>query len=454
MANHRLSDCNRAEQNPLERVKYFRRQLLTEADMTTDQDYFRQKHRRHNRFLHGWGTVCGLEVFPVQGLCVEIQPGYALGPYGDEIFVPEPVRLDLAACGGEAMTDPCEPSRVRGAPPSAGRETVYVAIRYAECLARPVRAMPAGCGCEEEVCEYSRIRDSFEIACLDQLPVSHLPGEPMQFCELLETRQVIPCPSCPEDPWVVLATIPLPALGDEISTEGIRYMDRRQILSTAMLQEWLYACCCENMPLPPLPRPNLRCDTGINSINLHWDWPLGEGVIVHLERFDEGEGWVRITEIGDRSMYTDGPLMTGTTYRYRVRAYCDSDDSYSMWSTEAVCATQQAGAADLVLLQRPDFQPPHNVSFPYCNVDENGYLVVRIRNDGDARSGEVLIAVTYPGTEVTGEERIEDGIEVGEIVERRMISPSVGSNLAFTTFTIRVTEGGRDHAFVESECFV
>ncbi len=37
----------------LERVHYFPRQLITANDMTAEQDYFRQKQRRHNRFLHG-----------------------------------------------------------------------------------------------------------------------------------------------------------------------------------------------------------------------------------------------------------------------------------------------------------------------------------------------------------------------------------------------------------------
>ena len=59
-----LADCFQAGGVKLERVKYFQRQLLTVDDMVTDQDYFRQKMRRHNRFVHGWGVVCGLNVTP------------------------------------------------------------------------------------------------------------------------------------------------------------------------------------------------------------------------------------------------------------------------------------------------------------------------------------------------------------------------------------------------------
>src|SRR5947209_10205738 len=48
----------------LERVHFFPRQLLTADDMDAEQHYFRQKLRRHTRFLHGWGVVCGCEVKP------------------------------------------------------------------------------------------------------------------------------------------------------------------------------------------------------------------------------------------------------------------------------------------------------------------------------------------------------------------------------------------------------
>ena len=43
----------------LERTRFFARQLVTPDDLTQDQIYFREKHRRHNRMLHGWGIVCG-----------------------------------------------------------------------------------------------------------------------------------------------------------------------------------------------------------------------------------------------------------------------------------------------------------------------------------------------------------------------------------------------------------
>src|SRR4051812_15826237 len=92
-----------------ERVRYFPRQLLTADDMRLEQEYFREKQRRHNRFLHGWGVVCGLEVKldADQGpLAIRICPGYALGPCGDEIYVAEAVPFDLSDCIRQPA-DPC-----------------------------------------------------------------------------------------------------------------------------------------------------------------------------------------------------------------------------------------------------------------------------------------------------------------------------------------------------------
>src|SRR5262247_3109912 len=110
MISSQTSTCCAAEGSALERVRYYPRQLLTAYDMDQEQQYFRQKARRHNRFLHGWGVVCGLEVkaSPEKGhpWQVVVCPGYAVSPQGDEIWVGEAAMLDLAT-GAQATPDPC-----------------------------------------------------------------------------------------------------------------------------------------------------------------------------------------------------------------------------------------------------------------------------------------------------------------------------------------------------------
>lgn len=246
MQSLQITDCSEPCTSRLEHVNFFNRQLLTANDMTTERDYFLQKLRRHNRFMHGWGVVCGLAVTaaPVAAAPwrVQVGPGYALGPYGDEIFVGEAVYFDLAACLSGGATDPCEPSLIM--PGQAGTSnTAYLAIQYAECLARPVQVAYSGCGCDDEPCQYSRIRDSFQLQCLAQLPPQ--PAPPLTLCQVVQGA-IAPCPPCPTSPWVVLAKTTLPSASTmNITNASIDAISVRQvILSTAVLQDQIVRCCC------------------------------------------------------------------------------------------------------------------------------------------------------------------------------------------------------------------
>jgi len=139
--------------------------------------------------------------------------------------------------------------------PGGDREIAraYVAVRYAECFSRPVRVHPAGCGCDELGCEYSRIRDSLEIKVLWKLPESHVKAAqdddkwcnavhtaPPELLQRWHTFPVPPCPECVLDPWVVLATIAIPIAQDPALTNNaglqISYKDRRVLLATQRLQ--------------------------------------------------------------------------------------------------------------------------------------------------------------------------------------------------------------------------
>lgn len=46
------------------RLNYFYGQMLGAADFQTEQAYFREKMKLHNRCLHGYGVICGLGVAP------------------------------------------------------------------------------------------------------------------------------------------------------------------------------------------------------------------------------------------------------------------------------------------------------------------------------------------------------------------------------------------------------
>jgi hypothetical protein len=145
----RQQECGPTDPATLERPRFFAGQLITAEDLTQEQIYFREKLRRHNRLLHGWGIICGLDVTTAGGCFVAVSAGYALDPMGDEIVVTEPVRVDVCAES-----------------PTGEGGTGYLAVRYAAEATRPIT---------NEDTEYTRTRDGFELRVLKELPGSKEP---------------------------------------------------------------------------------------------------------------------------------------------------------------------------------------------------------------------------------------------------------------------------------------
>ena len=195
----------------LGRSDYATGHYLGAGDLATDQFYRLQRLRRHNRFMHGWGILCGLWVAPAgdpgQPWAVQVCPGYAISCCGDEIEVPSPAPVDVR---DYLWREPLD--RIRRLP-----RTAYVGIRYAERKTRPVPADPPACGCEDSVYESSRIRDSFQVDILWDLPAA-VETKPFDLCQ----QQSAPWPDCPDSPYLCLARLSLPASeGDSITVEHI-----------------------------------------------------------------------------------------------------------------------------------------------------------------------------------------------------------------------------------------
>ena len=107
--------CGRLE--CLCRPRFFAGQLLTDEDLNRLDHYMRAKNRLHNRYLHGWGTVCGLEV-----LChpcpewVSVSAGYALDPCGEDIILCADEEINVCRMIKECRNQdkkkhPCDPPR-------------------------------------------------------------------------------------------------------------------------------------------------------------------------------------------------------------------------------------------------------------------------------------------------------------------------------------------------------
>ena len=140
------------------RPRFFAGQLLTEQDLNRLDHYIVEKHKLHNRHLFGSGVVCGLEVTcaPCDEL-VNVSPGYALSPCGEDIVVCKPDSVDICAliarcrdveepdCRPYAGQDPCENIE----------EEWILAIRYLEQPSAPKTPLvgPSSCACGSGGCK-------------------------------------------------------------------------------------------------------------------------------------------------------------------------------------------------------------------------------------------------------------------------------------------------------------
>ena len=125
-----------SEQKPFERLRFFAGRLLTAADFSFEQEYFRGKLKLHNRALHGFGIVSGLNV-TVQSGKVIVTAGLALDCEGNELLV----ATDESLFG-----------------PPASWQTAYVNLHYVE------QKLNEGAGASEATI----IRESTVLECSQQ----------------------------------------------------------------------------------------------------------------------------------------------------------------------------------------------------------------------------------------------------------------------------------------------
>jgi hypothetical protein len=100
----------------LQRPNFFNGRILTADDFAQEQEYLREKSKRHNRTLHGFGIVSGLKVNARAGQ-IRIAPGVALDCEGNELIVH------------------CEQSVVVPAGKENGDRVSYLQLRFVENVA-------------------------------------------------------------------------------------------------------------------------------------------------------------------------------------------------------------------------------------------------------------------------------------------------------------------------------
>lgn len=80
-----------------ERPNYFCGQLLSDADLTLQENYFREKNKLYHRTIDGYGVVCGLRL-KCDGRCnghITIGEGYAIDCCGNDLIVCKQESFDV-----------------------------------------------------------------------------------------------------------------------------------------------------------------------------------------------------------------------------------------------------------------------------------------------------------------------------------------------------------------------
>jgi hypothetical protein len=201
----------------LVRPRFFAGQVLTEVDLMALESYAVTAHRLHNRYLHGPGVVCGLDLSCEDcGDGIAVCPGYALDQCGRDLIVGCVQSVDvasmIAAClAAERTTPACDPP-LRGAPKGCPDDSHWcLTIRYTESQMRPVTPLgkqscgcggnasgkSGGCGCGGQAtptsgwsctCGQGGSRSTGTCGCNSTVPASSLPPgcEPTRIVECFE----------------------------------------------------------------------------------------------------------------------------------------------------------------------------------------------------------------------------------------------------------------------------
>ncbi|MCM1103323.1 MAG: hypothetical protein NC409_04375 [Clostridium sp.] len=143
---------------PYERNRYFYGKLLGVDDFEAEQKYMNDKRRLINRFMHGCGVVCGLNVVQIGDDAISVEPGMALDFAGREIVLDEPVTRKLSEL--EGFSDYAASMEAGG--------YLYLCIEYEEYEKNPVYSV-ADSGAGEDV-QCNRIAEGYHIYVTEQEP--------------------------------------------------------------------------------------------------------------------------------------------------------------------------------------------------------------------------------------------------------------------------------------------
>jgi len=139
-----------------ERLRYFTGRHMTARDFADEQSYHRSHRLLHNRMLHGWGIVCGLQVHPhpkpdCRTQRVVVRCGMALDCCGRELVVRRDVVTDVIPWGEQPKAD--------GGQHADPRYVLLLCLEYCEAPTEKVPVLYNESACANPAMEFGRERE-------------------------------------------------------------------------------------------------------------------------------------------------------------------------------------------------------------------------------------------------------------------------------------------------------
>jgi hypothetical protein len=207
--------------SPDKRVDYAYGMVLGLGEFLQEQQYFLQKDYLHERALHGYGTVYGLQVITTPAVddagdyTITVTPGMGIDQWGREVVV----RSAQCARLGEwlAAQEQADPGVIALHAGVSGEYTVYVVAKYAECEDDLVPLPGQPCSSSAQTSVPSRIRDAWDIELRWAPPAMPAWDVDRDLARLLQFVRIVPGldPTLSSEPEIMAAVIDL---GDQLTS--------------------------------------------------------------------------------------------------------------------------------------------------------------------------------------------------------------------------------------------
>lgn len=202
------------------RNRYFYGKLMDVYHFDLEQRYFNDKRWLLNRYVTGYGVICGLDVkLSPDEQKIIVTPGIAIDRCGREIIVPTDSREVNIPADLSAKTDLKQEQQQKH---ECDDVYVHVCICYHECLTDPEPAISSDCDIEQQ-CTPGAIREQYKIVIKKgRAPEIHsgcsikdlMTGGQLKY-EVLAHWITRACPELPDDCCIPLAEIRLPAFEEK-----------------------------------------------------------------------------------------------------------------------------------------------------------------------------------------------------------------------------------------------